>query len=55
MDDLISPTFIRERVIVTDTKRNLEAIGATNLAFTGATKSNTNYLMGDKRKMAMNL
>lgn len=37
-NDLASPTFIGERVIVTESRRNTGAIVATNLAFIGATK-----------------
>lgn len=38
LDDLTSPTYIRERVIVMDTRRNPKGIVATNLAFTSDTK-----------------
>lgn len=54
-DDLSSPTFIRESVIMTDTRRNLGAIATTNLAFTGATKSNIDYLMVEKKFLQNNL
>lgn len=38
LDDLASPTFIRERVIITNTKRNTGGIFTANLAFMSATK-----------------
>lgn len=39
LDNLTSPTFVRERVIMTNTKRDPGAIFVTNLASVGATKS----------------
>jgi len=55
LDGLASPSLIRERVIVIDTRRNLDAIVVVNLAFVGATKSNINYLMAEYKKLAKNL
>jgi len=54
-DDLASLPFLKERVIVRNTKRNLGAIAIANLAFASATKSNTEYLMAKKRQFSKNL
>lgn len=54
-DGLTSLAFIRERVILTNTKRNLESIVAAKLAFTDATKSNMQYLMAKNKQMEKNL
>lgn len=54
-DELASPTIIRETVIVTDIRKNLNAIFVTNVTFEGATKSNTKYLMTKNKKLAKNL
>jgi len=51
LDDLASVAFIKEKVIVTNTIRNPRAIATANLAFAGASKSNTNYLMDEKKKL----
>lgn len=40
-DDLTHPTFIKEKVIVMDTRENLEAISAMNFSFILTCKSNT--------------
>lgn len=37
LDDLASPTFIRERVIMADTRRNTKVIPSANFAFVGVT------------------
>jgi len=50
-----SPLFIRERVIVTDTRRNIEAIIVANFSFISETKSNIGYLMVEIREMEKNL
>lgn len=54
-DDLASPAFIRESVIVTNTRKNPNAIVITNLAFIGAEKSNIEYLMAKNKKLAKKL
>lgn len=51
LDDLTSPGFIRERVIVAYTRKNPNAIFRTNLAFTSAEKWNTKYLMYKNKKL----
>ena len=38
-----------------DTRRDLEAIASSNMAFTGVEKSNTQRLMVDNNKLAKNL
>lgn len=38
-----------------ETKRNLEAIASANLAFTGATKLNTQYLMAKNKQLVNKL
>lgn len=53
--DLQYPAFIRERVIVANTRRNLEAIATTKFTFTDVAKSNTQYMMAEKNKFAKNL
>lgn len=54
-DDLTSLAFIRERVIIMDTRRKPEAIAAANLAFACATKSNIEYIVVENRLMEQNL
>lgn len=55
LDDLAFLAFMRERVIVADTRRDPEAIASTNLAFAGAVKSNTQCLMAENKQLAKNL
>lgn len=55
LDDLASPTFIRERVIVADTRKNLNAIVTANLAFASAENSGTDYLMAKNKELAKKL
>lgn len=55
LDDLTSSTFIRERVIVTNTRRNMNVIVAANLAFIGIIKSNMEYLMTEKKQLEKDL
>lgn len=50
-----SIAFVRERLIMTDTKINLGAIIGDNLAFTGASNSNLEYLMAENKKSVKNL
>ena len=47
--DLSFPTFIRERLIVTKSRINLNAIDVANMAFVEVTKSNTEYLMVENK------
>lgn len=37
-DDLVHPSFIKEKMIVMDSSKNLQAIFAANSAFVGASK-----------------
>lgn len=53
-NDLTHLAFIKEKVIMMNTKNNSEAIAATNLAFTRASKSNTLF-NGQEKKMEKNL
>lgn len=50
-DGHASPAFIRERVIVADTSRNPKAIAKDNLAFAGATRSNTQYFTTESKQL----
>lgn len=50
-----SLTFIKERVIVADIRKNLNAIFKPNLAFAGAAISNTLYLMVENKQLAQYL
>lgn len=54
-DDLASPTLIKERVIVTNTRRNQSTISTTNLAFIGNIKLSLKYLMAENKQFAKNL
>lgn len=53
--DLTHHDFIKEKVIIMDTKKNHEVIVATNIAFVGASKPNIEYLMVENRQMENNL
>jgi len=53
--ELASLASIRERVIMVDTRRDLEAIASSNMAFIGEEKSNTQRLMVNNNKLAKNL
>lgn len=55
LDDLASPTFIRERVIVANIRRNKSSIVVTNLDFTGSNKSNMKYMMDENKQFEKNL
>lgn len=55
LDDLALPTFIRERVIMVDTRKNPNSIVTSNFAFTSATNLNTEYLMAKNKKLEMKL
>jgi len=55
LDDHASPTFFRERVIVVDTRKNLNSIVEDNLAFTGESRSNIQDLMTRNEKLEQNL
>jgi len=44
LDDRASLGFIRENVIVSDTKKHPNFISEANLAYAGATRSNIQYL-----------
>lgn len=48
-NNLASLVFIRERVIVTETRRNPGTITAAKMAFAGASTSNTEYLMANNK------
>jgi len=50
-----SPAFIREMVIVVDTRKNPNVISEANLAFVAITRSNINYLMNKNEKLAQKL
>lgn len=54
-DNFTSLTFIRGRVIVTNTRRNPNSIATTNLAFTSATNSNTNYMTTVNKQLENNV
>lgn len=49
--DITSLAFIRERLIVANTRRNLKAISSTKFSFAGVEKSSTQYLMVNKNKL----
>lgn len=49
------PHLLGKRVIVSDTKRNLETIASANLAFVGESNSNTQYPMAKNKKLVKNL
>lgn len=55
LDDHALPSFTKERVIVVDTCKNQNAIVEANLAFRGATRSNTQYFTTNNKKLAQNL
>lgn len=55
-NDLSHPTFMHiERVIITNTRRNPQTISIANLAFTGASKENIDFLMVEDKKMEKDL
>lgn len=49
--DLKSFSFMREKVNVTDIIKNPNVIAATNLAFTVATKLNTDFFMAENKEL----
>lgn len=55
LDDLTSHTFMREKVIVADIGKNLNAISIDDLAFTGAVKSNTKFFTAENKGSTKNL
>lgn len=54
-DDHASPAFIKERVIVSDTKKHPIAISEANLAYAGETRSNVQCLMTENEQLEKNL
>jgi len=46
--------FIKEKVMMMDIRKNPKVIATIKLTFTGASKSNRDYLMREKRKMEKN-
>lgn len=55
VDDLVSLYFMREMLILADTRRDPEAISLANLAFAGAKRSKTQCLVAKNKKMENNL
>jgi len=49
--NLTSLAFIRERVIMTDTRRNPGVVVTAKFSFAGVSKSNTNYLLVEKKEL----
>jgi len=54
-NDLASLTFMRETIIVADTRKNPNTIAMANLAFAGGVKSNIEYLMAKNKQLENNL
>jgi len=52
LDDHASPTFIKERVIVSDTRRHPTTLSEAILTYTGATSSYVTYLMAENEQLA---
>lgn len=55
LDDHASLAFIKERVIVSDTRKHPNAIVKAILAYEGETRSNVQYLMAKNEQLAHNL
>jgi len=55
LDDHTSPTFIKERVIVSDTRNHPTALDEAILSYGGEKSSNVKYLMDENEKLAKNL
>lgn len=55
LDDHTSPTFIKERVIVSNTRQHPTALTEANLAYAGETTSNVKYAMAKNEQMTKNL
>jgi len=54
-DDYTSPTFIKEMVIVSDTKKYPTSLVEASLTYAGATSSNVKFMLAENEKMAKNL
>lgn len=54
-DDHTSSTFIKERVIVSNTRKHPPTIAQASLAYAGATSSNVQYLTIENEQLEMNL
>ena len=55
MNDHTSPTFIKERVIVLDTRKHPTTLTKAILAYAGATSSNVKFLLVENQQMEKNL
>ena len=55
LDDHATPTFIKERVIMSDTRKHPTSISQATLAYAGATNSNVQYLTTESEKLGKNL
>lgn len=54
-DDHTSLTFIKERLIVSDTRKHPTALVEANLAYAGAIRSNVKYLTIKNKQLEKNL
>ena len=55
LDDHTLPTFIKERVIVLDTRQHPTALAEAGLAYARETSSNVKFLLAENEKIANNL